>query len=107
MECKREAQQGSRKLATKGLPLGRRVGAVALPATDIAQPVTAKAPQYQSIRIAKVKATSVKSADVIVGRLESLPLDAELKQEKVPFSYKRPNDPQRHRCTAKERARDL
>jgi len=42
-----------------------------IPASDTAQPVTATTPKYQNIRIANLKATSVKSAGVIVGLPES------------------------------------
>jgi polygalacturonase len=43
-----------------------------IPATDPAQPVTAATPRYRDIRITNLKATSVKSAGVIVGLPESL-----------------------------------
>ena len=42
-----------------------------IPATDSAQPVTAETPKYQNIRIANLKASSTKSAGVIVGLPES------------------------------------
>ena len=42
-----------------------------IPVTDPAQPITAETPKYQNIRIANVKATSAKSAGVIVGLPES------------------------------------
>ena len=49
-----------------------------IPATDAAQPVTAETPQFRNIRIANLKATSVKSAGVIIGLPESLARDVEL-----------------------------
>ena len=42
-----------------------------IPATDLAQPVTAETPKYQNIRISNLTATSTKSAGVIVGLPES------------------------------------
>jgi polygalacturonase len=42
-----------------------------IPASDAAQPVTALTPQYRDIRIANLKATSVRGAGVIVGLPES------------------------------------
>jgi polygalacturonase len=42
-----------------------------IPATDLAQPVTEETPRFQNIRISNIKATSTKSAGVIVGLPES------------------------------------
>lgn len=63
----------------KTSPMKDVVGAITIttyypkiPATDPAQPVGAGTPQYQNIRIANLRATSVKNAGVIVGLPESL-----------------------------------
>jgi len=52
-------------------------------ATDPAQPVTAETPEYRNIRIGNLKATSVKSAGVIVGLPESLVRKVELENVEI------------------------
>jgi polygalacturonase len=54
-----------------------------IPVTDPAQPITAQTPKYQNIRITNVKATSAKSAGVIVGLPESLVRNVTLKNVQI------------------------
>jgi polygalacturonase len=54
-----------------------------IPATDAAQALTPQTPRFQNIRITNLKATSAKSAGVIVGLPESLVRDVTLKNVQI------------------------